>query len=83
MRERGKRQAVLKLKMKAEAAIQEGYSLSYVTAALYTALNDHQKALDMLELAYEKRDSDLVFLNVDPLIAPFDRTQVSKAPLKS
>jgi len=64
-----KAKAAAKLKI-AEAAIQEGYSLSYVTAALYTALNDHQRALDMLELAYEKRDSDLVFLNVDPLIAP-------------
>ena len=64
-----KAKAAAKLKI-AETAIQEGYSLPYFTAALYTALNDHQKALDMLELAYQKRDSDLVFLNVDPLIAP-------------
>ncbi len=48
----------------------EGEDLPYQTAILYTALTDHSKALDMLDLAYEKRDSDMVFLNVDPLLAP-------------
>lgn len=44
--------------------------LPYEEAALYTALNDHGKALDMLDQAYDRRESDLVFLNVDSRLAP-------------
>jgi hypothetical protein len=63
-----KAKASAKLKI-VESSVREGYYLSYEMAGLYTALNDHQKALDMLELAYARRESNLVFLNVDPLIA--------------
>ena len=52
------------------ASMGNGEDLPYQTAVFYTALMDHSKALDMLDVAYEKRDSDLVFLNVDPLLAP-------------
>ncbi len=45
-------------------------SIPYQAAMLYVALNDYAKALDCLDQAYEKRESDLVFLNVDPLLAP-------------
>jgi eukaryotic-like serine/threonine-protein kinase len=64
-----KAQAFAMLKI-AESSVRDGYFLSYETAGLYTALNDHQRALDMLELAYARRESTLVFLNVDPLLAP-------------
>jgi TolB-like protein/tRNA A-37 threonylcarbamoyl transferase component Bud32 len=64
-----KAKAVAKLKI-VESSVRDGYFLSYEAAGLYTALNDHQRALDMLELAYARRESNLVFLNVDPLIAP-------------
>ena len=53
----------------ASASMSDGEQLPYETAALYTALDDHAKALDMLDIAYEKRESDLVFINVDPLFA--------------
>jgi len=64
-----KPKAYAKLKI-VESSVREGYFLSYEAAGLYTALNDHQRALDMLELAFARRESNLVFLNVDPLIAP-------------
>jgi tetratricopeptide (TPR) repeat protein len=44
-------------------------SLPYEAAIIYTALNDHDKALDMLELALNKREPSVVFLNLDPLLA--------------
>jgi serine/threonine protein kinase/tetratricopeptide (TPR) repeat protein len=64
MGQRKKALAMLKI---AESNIRDGYFRSYDTATLYSALNDRGKALDMLELAYARRESDLVFLNVDPL----------------
>jgi len=64
-----KAKAAAKLKI-VESSVRDGYFLSYEAAGLYTALNDHQRALDMLELAYTRRESNLVFLNVDPLVAP-------------
>jgi len=45
-------------------------SLPYQAAVYYTSLGKHPKALDLLELAYERRDSDLPFVNVDPLLMP-------------
>jgi TolB-like protein len=51
-------------------AVKDGQFLSYGTAALYTVLDDHPKALEMLELAYARRESNVVFLNVDPFLAP-------------
>jgi serine/threonine protein kinase/tetratricopeptide (TPR) repeat protein len=64
MGQRKKALAMLKI---AESNVRDGYSLSYETATLYSALNERDKALDMLELAYARRESDLAFLNVDPL----------------
>ncbi len=64
-----KAKALQQLKI-AESAVEEGYPLSCETAALYTVLDNHQKALDMLELAYERRESNIIFLNVNPLLLP-------------
>jgi tetratricopeptide (TPR) repeat protein len=61
--------ATEKLKIAADA-VEQGHFLSYETAALYTALGQHQKALDMLELAYARRESNVIFLNVDPFLRP-------------
>lgn len=64
-----KAKALQQLKI-AESAVEDGYPLSCETAALYTVLDNHQKALDMLELAYERRESNIIFLNVNPLLLP-------------
>ena len=53
----------------AEASIHDGEYLSVETSALYNALGERNKALDMLEQAYARRESNIVFMNVDPLIA--------------
>ncbi len=45
-------------------------SFPYQTAVYYTSLGSYPKALDLLELAYARRDSDLLFVNVDPLLIP-------------
>jgi serine/threonine-protein kinase len=64
-----KAKALQQLKI-AESAVEQGYPLSCETAALYTVLDNHQKALDMLELAYDRRESNIIFLNVNPLLLP-------------
>jgi TolB-like protein len=55
--------------------LHKGIPIAYDTAAIYTALGDQGKALDMLQIALNERDSDLVFLNVDPLFAPLHSEQ--------
>ena len=54
----------------ANAQGEQGQNLPYWTAALYTALNDHSKALDLLEIAYDQREADIIFLDVEPVLAP-------------
>jgi len=39
-------------------------------ALYYTSVRNYAKALDLLELAYTERDTDLLSLNVDPLLVP-------------
>jgi Tfp pilus assembly protein PilF len=51
-------------------SIRQGYPLHYEAAVIYTALDEHESALEMLETASEERESGLIFLNVDPLLAP-------------
>ncbi len=50
--------------------LSKGAPLPYETAAIYTALGDHGKALNMLRLAFDEREPELVFANVTPLLAP-------------
>lgn len=45
-------------------------TLPYQSAVYYTSLGKYPKALDLLELAYARRDSDLPSVNVDPLLMP-------------
>ncbi len=44
-------------------------SFPYETALYYNSLGNHAKAMDALESAYLRRDPDLLFVNVDPLLA--------------
>jgi serine/threonine protein kinase/tetratricopeptide (TPR) repeat protein len=45
-------------------------SFPYQAAVYYTSLGNYPKALDLLELAYDERDSDLLFVNVEPMLVP-------------
>ncbi len=53
-----------------DSSLINGKERFYEKAAFYTALNDHEKAFEMLDQAYEERESDLVFMNVDPRLIP-------------
>ncbi|HEX4155499.1 MAG TPA: protein kinase [Acidobacteriaceae bacterium] len=57
----GVKQAVLRL--------HQGNPIAYDTAVIYTALNDPKDALDVLQYAFDERESDLVWVDVDPLLA--------------
>ena len=50
--------------------VHSGKTIAAETAQIYTALGDHQKAIEMLQIAFDERDSQLIFINVDPLLAP-------------
>jgi eukaryotic-like serine/threonine-protein kinase len=50
--------------------LNQGHALAYDASVLYTALNDREKALDMLNYAFDQRESNLVWVNVDPLLTP-------------
>ena len=48
--------------------IRHDQTVAYGAARLYTALNENDKALDMLQYAFDERQSELVWVNVDPLL---------------
>jgi serine/threonine-protein kinase len=50
--------------------VNSGQPLAWQAAEIYTALGNHQKAIEMLQIALNERDFDLLFVNVDPLLAP-------------
>jgi Tfp pilus assembly protein PilF len=70
--ERGKANEALRRTL---ANLHQGYPVSYETAVIYTAFDDHEKALNMLEIAFDEREAHLLFLNVDPLLAPLRSEQ--------
>jgi eukaryotic-like serine/threonine-protein kinase len=53
-----------------ENKVRAGEPITYPMAKLYTALGNHQKAMEMLQIAFNRRDSGLLFVNVDPPFAP-------------
>jgi serine/threonine protein kinase/tetratricopeptide (TPR) repeat protein len=53
-----------------ESGIHDGLPRAYEAAELQAARGNASRALDMLELAYARRESNIVFLNVDPMLAP-------------
>lgn len=52
------------------AKVHSGKTIAYETAQIYTALGDYPKAIDMLQIAFDERNSQLIFINVDPFLAP-------------
>ncbi len=62
--------AALDILRDAVAKVRAGQPIAFETAGIYTALGDHQKAIDMLQIAFDERESELIFLNVNPLLAP-------------
>ena len=50
--------------------VHAGEPLAYQTAEIYTALGDHQKAIEMLQIAFNRKEPELLFLNVNPFLAP-------------
>jgi len=45
-------------------------SFPYQTAVYYTSLRNYRKSLDLLEMAYGRRDTDLLSVKVDLLLKP-------------
>ncbi len=50
--------------------LRDGRPLAVPIAKVYTALGDHQKAIEMLQTGFNRRESAILFLNVEPLLAP-------------
>jgi hypothetical protein len=48
--------------------IRQDQTVAYGAAGLYIALNENDKALDMLQYAFDERQSEIVWVNVDPLL---------------
>ena len=55
---------------------------AYHLALVWTALDDHQLALDELERAFEQRDRWMLFLRVDPRVDPLRREPRFQAVLE-
>lgn len=53
-----------------EAKVHTGKQVAYPTAELFTVLGNHEKAIEMLQTAFNTRDSGLLFVNADPPFAP-------------
>ena len=63
--------------------VQAGRPLAFQTAEIYTALGNHQRAIEMLQIAFNQRESNqLLFLRVDPLLAPLRGEQSFQALLQ-
>ncbi len=50
--------------------VHAGEPLAYQAAEIYTALGDHEKAMEMLQIAFNRKEPELLFLNVNPFLAP-------------
>lgn len=50
--------------------VQSGKPIAYEAAQIQTALGNHQKALGMLQIAFDERETQLIYIHVDPLLAP-------------
>jgi tetratricopeptide (TPR) repeat protein len=53
-----------------ETRATQAYVPSYEVAKVHLALGDRDRALDLLEHAYEERQHSMVFLGVDPQLRP-------------
>jgi serine/threonine-protein kinase len=50
--------------------VHAGQPLAYEAAEIYSALHDSSRAIEMLQTAFDQRESGLMFINVDPLLFP-------------
>jgi Tfp pilus assembly protein PilF len=50
--------------------VRAGEPFADQAAEIYSALGNHQKAIEMLQVAFNTRQSTVLFLKVDPLLAP-------------
>jgi serine/threonine-protein kinase len=66
----GDRAVALTLLQELETRAAQGYVPSYEVAKVHLALGDQQRALDLLEHAYQERQHSLVFLGIDPQLVP-------------
>ena len=64
-----------------EAARSEYYACPYESAVGYLSIGDTDKAMQLLEVAYDKWSNCLVFLRVDPRLEPIRREPYRKAYL--
>jgi DNA-binding winged helix-turn-helix (wHTH) protein/tetratricopeptide (TPR) repeat protein len=64
-----------------EAARSKYYACPYETAVGYISIGDTDKAMQLLEVAYEKWSNCLVFLRVDPRLEPIRKEPYRKAYL--
>jgi adenylate cyclase len=55
-----------------EALSKEKYVAAYLIASVYVGLGEYEKALDLLERAYEERNEFFVFLNSHAVAWPFE-----------
>jgi DNA-binding SARP family transcriptional activator/Tfp pilus assembly protein PilF len=62
----GDRDEALRLLDEKQSNPSEKYSSSYFLALIHLALGDDQKTLDLLEVAYRERATQLMWLNVEP-----------------
>ena len=64
----GERSKAQEIEKEVNLHIRQDQTVAYGAAGLYTALNENDKALDMLQYAFDERQSELVWVNVDPLL---------------
>jgi TolB-like protein/Tfp pilus assembly protein PilF len=66
----GDRAGALALLEELETRAKRGYVPSYEVAKVHLALGERERALALLEHAYEERQHSLVFIGIDPQLAP-------------
>lgn len=49
--------------------VHAGQPFAYEAAEIYTALHDDSEAISMLQTAFDQRESNVIFINVNPLLA--------------
>ena len=63
----GRRRDALEIANQLKELSSHGYVDLYMTAGIYSALNDKDEAFRLLEKAYEQRWPDMQYLVIDPL----------------
>jgi TolB-like protein/tRNA A-37 threonylcarbamoyl transferase component Bud32 len=64
----GERSKAQEMAKQVDLHLRQGEPIAYDAALLYTALDDPQKALDRLDYAFDSREPDIIWANVDPML---------------